>query len=157
MESSKYLLLEGCNGQTSKYHVHNCVPCHIPNVNGQIDLSLMVVLSNLWYMLCEQFSRIATMLICYQCSQGWHMWCLMPSLKKVPISKWFCFGAPNILRFLRLDSKVNLRVFLMVIHISLGIWRSVVNQLTMGFIFALGLLVFSLQNQSVHPRWISIM
>jgi hypothetical protein len=41
------LLLEGQNGQTWKDHVCNYAPCHLPNVNGQIDPSLIVVPANL--------------------------------------------------------------------------------------------------------------
>ncbi len=40
---SKVLLLEGQDGQTWKDHVRKCAPCHLPNVNGQIDPSLIVV------------------------------------------------------------------------------------------------------------------
>jgi hypothetical protein len=37
------LLLEGRDGQTWKDHVHNCAPCQIPNVNGQMDPFLVMV------------------------------------------------------------------------------------------------------------------
>ncbi len=58
------LLLEGQDGQIWKDHVHNCAPCHPPNVHGQIDPSLVVILVGLQCMLCEQYIRIATMLVC---------------------------------------------------------------------------------------------
>ncbi len=32
------LLLEGQDGQTWKYHVCDCAPCHLLNMDGQIDL-----------------------------------------------------------------------------------------------------------------------
>jgi hypothetical protein len=31
-------------GQTWKDHVRNCAPCHLPNVDGQIDPSLVYLL-----------------------------------------------------------------------------------------------------------------
>jgi hypothetical protein len=65
------------------------VPCHVPNVDGQIDLSLMVVLIRFCCMLCGQYI-VAIILICDICSKGWHMGCLMPPLEKVLIKKWFC-------------------------------------------------------------------
>jgi hypothetical protein len=40
----RVLLLEGQDGQTWKDHVRNCAPCHPPNVDGQMDPSLVVVL-----------------------------------------------------------------------------------------------------------------
>jgi hypothetical protein len=36
------LLLEGQDGQTRKDRVHNCTLGHLPNVDGQIDPSLVV-------------------------------------------------------------------------------------------------------------------
>jgi hypothetical protein len=41
------VLLEGQDGQTWKDHVHNCAPCHLPNVDGQMDASLIMVLTSL--------------------------------------------------------------------------------------------------------------
>jgi hypothetical protein len=40
---SRILLLKGRDGQTWKDHVHNYVPCHLPNVDGQIDPSLVII------------------------------------------------------------------------------------------------------------------
>jgi hypothetical protein len=40
-------LLEGGDGQTWKDNVYNCAPCHLPNVDGQIDPSLVVILVGL--------------------------------------------------------------------------------------------------------------
>jgi hypothetical protein len=41
--------------------VHDCVPCHFLDVDGQIDSSLVVVPIKLHCMLCGQSTRIATM------------------------------------------------------------------------------------------------
>jgi hypothetical protein len=84
------LLLQGQDGQTWKDHVRNYAPCHLPHVNGQIDPSLANVLVGLWYMLCGQSSRTTIMLICDQCSQGWHMGCFMPLVEEMSVGKWFC-------------------------------------------------------------------
>jgi hypothetical protein len=35
--ASGVLMLEGRDGVVWKDHVHNCVPCHLPNVDGTID------------------------------------------------------------------------------------------------------------------------
>jgi len=57
------LLLEGQDGQTWKDHVRNCAPCHLPNVDDQIDPSLAMVHVGLLCMLCGQSSRTTIMLI----------------------------------------------------------------------------------------------
>jgi hypothetical protein len=67
-----------------------CAPCHFPNVDGQIDPSLVVVLVGLRCMLCEQVSRTTTILICDKCSRGWHIGCFMPPMIEMLIGKWFC-------------------------------------------------------------------
>lgn len=41
------LLLEGQDGQTWKDHMQNFKLCHVPNVDGQIDPSLVFVPANL--------------------------------------------------------------------------------------------------------------
>jgi hypothetical protein len=50
------LLLKGQNGQTWKDHVRNCAACHFPNVDGQMDPSLVMVLASLQCILCGQTS-----------------------------------------------------------------------------------------------------
>jgi hypothetical protein len=41
--ASRVLMLEGCDGVVWKDHVHNCAPCHLPNVDGTVDPSLAVI------------------------------------------------------------------------------------------------------------------
>ncbi len=66
---SRVLLLEGQDGQTWKDHVPNYTSCHLPNVDGQIDASLVVVHVGLQCMLCGQSSRAAT----YGGNVNWQM------------------------------------------------------------------------------------
>jgi hypothetical protein len=44
--------------------VCNCAPCHLPNLDGQIDPSLAVIPIGLYYMLCGQSTGATTMLVC---------------------------------------------------------------------------------------------
>ncbi len=82
-------MLKGRDGQTWKDHMRNCAPCPLPNVDDQIDPSLIMVLASLRCMLYGQSLGVTIMLICDNCSQGWHMGCLMPPLEEVLIGKWF--------------------------------------------------------------------
>jgi len=56
------LLLEGQDGQTWNDRVHNCTLCHLRNVDGQIDPSLVIDPIKWLYLLCGQSIKVAIML-----------------------------------------------------------------------------------------------
>lgn len=87
---SGVLILEGRDGMIWKDHVRNCASCHLPNVDGKVDPNLAVVPASLRCMLCGFARGAATMLVCDQCSRGWHMGCLTPPLEMVPDGDWLC-------------------------------------------------------------------
>jgi hypothetical protein len=82
------LMLEGCDGVVWKDHVRNCVPCHLPNVDGRVDPSLAVIHAGLKCMLCGFRGGGAHMLVCDKCSRGWHMACMTPSMDVVLYGRW---------------------------------------------------------------------
>jgi hypothetical protein len=88
--ASGFLMLEGRDGVVWKDHVHNCVPCHLPNVDGTVDPSLAVVQAGLRCMLCGSKGGASHMLVCDRCSRGWHMACMTPPMDVVPIGRWVC-------------------------------------------------------------------
>ena len=88
--SFEVLMLEGRDGLVWKDHVRNCAPCHLPNVDGTMDPSSVVIRASLQCMLCGSTREAATMLICDGCSRGWHMGCLVPPLDTVPSGWWLC-------------------------------------------------------------------
>jgi hypothetical protein len=61
---SGVLLLEGRDGMVWKDHVRNCAPCHLPNIDGTVDPTVVVVPAGLKCMLCGLASGAATMLVC---------------------------------------------------------------------------------------------
>jgi hypothetical protein len=83
-------MLEGCDGVVWKDHVRNCAPCHLPNVDGIVDLSLAVVRADLRCMLCGSKGGATHMLACDKCSRGWHMACMIPPMDVVPVGWWVC-------------------------------------------------------------------
>ncbi len=83
-------MLEGRDGVVWKDHVHNCAPCHLPNVNGIVDPSLVVIWTDLRCMLCGSRGGAAHMLVCDKCSRGWHMVCMTPPMDVVPTGRWVC-------------------------------------------------------------------
>ncbi len=86
----RILMLEGCDGVVWKDHVRNCAPCHLPNVDGIVDLSLAVVRADLRCMLCGSKGGATHMLACDKCSRGWHMACMIPPMDVVPVGWWVC-------------------------------------------------------------------
>jgi len=88
--ASRVLMLEGHDGVVWKDHVCNCVPCHLPNVDGTVDPSLAVVWAGLRCMLCGSKGGAAHMLVCDRCSKGWHMACMTPPMDVVPVGQWVC-------------------------------------------------------------------
>jgi hypothetical protein len=87
---SGVLMLEGRNGVVWTDHVHNCAPCHLPNVDGTVDPSLVVIRASLRCMLCGSRTTAAHMLVCDRCSKGWHMACMTPPMDVVPVGQWVC-------------------------------------------------------------------
>ncbi|CAM8881009.1 unnamed protein product [Rhodiola kirilowii] len=48
--------------------------------------------------LCEQCKsglHGEVMLLCDRCDKGWHIYCLSPPLKRVPLGNWYCFECLN--------------------------------------------------------------
>jgi cbb3-type cytochrome oxidase cytochrome c subunit len=84
------LMLEGHNVVVWKDHAHNCVPCHLPNVDGRVNPSLAVIRASLRCMLCGSRGGVTHMLVCDKCSKGWHMACMTPPMDVVPAIWWFC-------------------------------------------------------------------
>jgi hypothetical protein len=62
-------------------------------MNGQNEPSLVIALIWFFCMLCEQFTGVAIMLICNQCSRGWHMGCFMLSWEEMLIKNVFAHSA----------------------------------------------------------------
>ena len=86
--SSGVLELEGRDGRIWKDHSRNYVPCHLPNIDGNVDPNLSVIPASLNCMLCGRAQEAATMILCDICSTGWHMRCLTPPLDQIPTRRW---------------------------------------------------------------------
>jgi len=84
------LMLEGRDGVVWKDHVRNYAPYHLPNVDGIVDPSLVVIRAGLRCMLCGSKGGAAHMLVCDRCSRGWHMACMTPPMDVVPAGWWVC-------------------------------------------------------------------
>jgi len=61
----------------------------------KLTFFFVVVPIGLWCMLCGQFLGAITMLMCDQCSRGWHMGCLTPPLNEILVKNDFSFGVQH--------------------------------------------------------------
>jgi hypothetical protein len=58
---SRVLLLEGCDGKLWKDHTRNCVPCHLPHIDGTVHPGTSHIPAGLRCRLCGSAKRAATM------------------------------------------------------------------------------------------------
>jgi hypothetical protein len=71
--------------------VHKCGSYHLfLHIDGEVDLSLIIIPLGLCCMLCVQSIWTTIMLMCDQHSTNWHMQCVMSFLAKVLIGNWVC-------------------------------------------------------------------
>ena len=67
----------------------------IPEPNGKLQKFKGASLTKIHYddllcKICKKGDGDSEMLICDECDEGFHMYCLCPILIKVPKGKWFC-------------------------------------------------------------------
>ena len=81
-------LLEGRDGATIVEQAVNMAPCHLPDIDGTVDASL---LRSAWQCQgCGGTQERSKMLVCDGCGRAWHMWCTVPAVKVVPVGTWVC-------------------------------------------------------------------
>ena len=84
------LILQGKCGRTVPCNVINCAPCHLTNLDREIDRSLARPDLSLKCEVCRFTDGDSTMLLCDGCSTGWHMGCLIPPLTEIPRNEFKC-------------------------------------------------------------------
>lgn len=84
--------LVGRDGRRMVVNASNLTLCHLPDMDGTIDLRLALVDDDLACESCRSPHHKADMLVCDNCSEGWHIWCLTPPLAEVPPEDvpWLC-------------------------------------------------------------------
>jgi hypothetical protein len=84
--------LVGRDGQHLTANASNLTLCHLPNMDGAFDLSGNAVSEDHICQGCRSAQHEADMLLCDNCLEGWHLWCLTPALTQVPPEDqaWLC-------------------------------------------------------------------
>jgi hypothetical protein len=84
--------LIGRDGRRMTVNASNLTLCHLPDMDGTIDMTLAYVDDDLLCEGCGSPHHDADMLVCDNCLEGWHIWCLTPPLSSVPPEEepWLC-------------------------------------------------------------------
>ena len=90
VKSNGTVVLQGKRGSTIVNNVPNCAPCHLPNIDPTIDVTLCKPEASLACELCRFMDEEDKMLLCNACGTGWHTTCLDPPLHKIPEGDWLC-------------------------------------------------------------------
>jgi hypothetical protein len=81
---SGVLVLENQAGVTFNKHMDHCVPCLLPNIAGETYARLSKPGEDLPCQECQSPHNWADMLLCDNCDQGYHTYCLSPPLTEIP-------------------------------------------------------------------------
>jgi hypothetical protein len=92
VRASGVLILQGRCGTLRAVHVSQCAPCHLPDVDPQIDWSLGKPPPAA---VCEQCGEDDSeqqghLIFCDNCNNGWHLGCHRPILSSQPPGTWVC-------------------------------------------------------------------
>ena len=97
---SGVLELRGANGALQKEHWGNCLPCHLPMVEGtggrmervreHPDLHLALQVSSEPCVVCTGTLEEGGSLFCEKCHDGWHHQCLQGVLTEQEAHEWTC-------------------------------------------------------------------
>ena len=84
------VVLEGKCGGTVRAHLSHLAPCHLANIDPTIDVTLQRPEATKACMACRHMDDEADMLLCDNCGDGWHTFCLTPPLVERPEGLWLC-------------------------------------------------------------------
>jgi hypothetical protein len=90
VRESGILELEDRAGRLHHKHFEHCVPCFLPNMDGDIHVDLARPHVDHACSGCGRSDDWPKMLLCDQCNAGWHTYCLTPVLSDVPSGEWVC-------------------------------------------------------------------
>jgi PHD-finger len=87
---SGVLVLKNQAGVEFHKHMEHCVPCMLPNVLGDTYAGLVRPSVDHPCRICRDHRNWDLMLLCDNCDDGYHTFCLTPPLAAVPDGVWLC-------------------------------------------------------------------
>ncbi len=70
--------------------MQTCALCHLQNINGHVNMSLVMISQDLCCMLCGHANGASMMNLCNKCSKGGAPRVFNTSFQKVPNGDWIC-------------------------------------------------------------------
>ena len=91
---SGVLILQGRCGTKRAVHSGQCAPCHLPDVELQVDYSLGKPPAAALCESCggDDSDQLGQLIFCDNCNAGWHLACHQPRLSSKPRGTWVCQG-----------------------------------------------------------------
>jgi hypothetical protein len=87
---SGVLELQGANERTIRDHSKNYAPCQLPNLDPTIIRSTWIPPLDYPCQVCQRTNDADQMLLCDNCSGGYHFFYLKPKFTQVPTRIWYC-------------------------------------------------------------------
>jgi hypothetical protein len=89
---SGVLILQGRCGTLRAVHASQCAPCHLPDIDPQIDWSLSKPPAAAVCERCggDDSEQQGKLIFCDNCNGGWHLGCHQPRLNRTPSGTWVC-------------------------------------------------------------------
>ncbi len=90
------LELQGADGLTIRDHSKNCAPYHLRNLDPTIIMLIWIPPLDYPCQVCQKTNDVDQMLLCDNCNDGYHLFCLKPEFIQVPTDIWYyssCFLA----------------------------------------------------------------
>ena len=90
VRESGVLILQGRDGRVMAVHLSACAPCHLPNIDPTMDLTLGPAESAGPCNVCHMEDDPQLTILCDNCNDAYHLRCLTPPLSRVPAGDWLC-------------------------------------------------------------------
>jgi hypothetical protein len=84
------VVLQDKAGQEFVHQVSQLAPCHLPNIDGALDRTLMGEDKAAECVVCGSAGDGAVFMFCDNCNSGWHTYCCTPPLAQVPEGDFLC-------------------------------------------------------------------
>ena len=90
VKPSGVLVLQGRCGRTISVHSTKCAPCHLPDIDPRMDITLAAPGEDVECEVCHSPGDEEYMLLCDHRNKGTHLYCCTPPYDSVPVGTWIC-------------------------------------------------------------------